>query len=108
MGQEIDLLINYPKAKRNLEERVNNKTEEDREIARITNNKVYQLYTIKKFKPSLRQMEEIFRVNLYITGSRRKSIINKTVNLCMSDGDLYKFLIKNKNILMKGNNKWTM
>jgi|TARA_B110000483_G_scaffold175960_1_gene208088 ubiquinone/menaquinone biosynthesis C-methylase UbiE len=34
MGQEIDLLINYPKAKRNLEERVNNKTEEDREIAR--------------------------------------------------------------------------
>jgi hypothetical protein len=81
------------------------KKAQDREIARITNNKVYQLYTIKKFKPSLRQMEEIFRVNLYITGSRRKSIINKTVNLCMSDGDLYKFLIKNKNILMKGNNK---
>ena len=34
MGQEIDLLINYPKSKRNLDERMNNKTEKDREIAR--------------------------------------------------------------------------
>jgi len=34
MGQEIDLLINYPKTKRNLDERVAQKSEEDRAIAR--------------------------------------------------------------------------
>lgn len=34
MGQEIDLLANYPKAKRNLKERAQNKTEEQRTIAR--------------------------------------------------------------------------
>ena len=34
MGQEIDLLVKYPKAKRNLEERAKNKTEEQRAIAR--------------------------------------------------------------------------
>jgi SAM-dependent methyltransferase len=34
MGQEIDLLINYPKAKRNVEARGQEKTEEDRAIAR--------------------------------------------------------------------------
>jgi 2-polyprenyl-3-methyl-5-hydroxy-6-metoxy-1,4-benzoquinol methylase len=34
MGQQIDLLFNYPKAKRNLEERAASKTEADREIAR--------------------------------------------------------------------------
>lgn len=34
MGQEIDLLANYPKTKRNLEERVASKTEADRSIAR--------------------------------------------------------------------------
>lgn len=34
MGKEIDLLINYPKAKRNVEERGANKSEEDRRIAR--------------------------------------------------------------------------
>lgn len=34
MGQEIDLLANYPKAKRNVKERGATKTEEDREIAR--------------------------------------------------------------------------
>lgn len=34
MGQEIDLLVNYPKTKRNIEERGNSKTEEDRAIAR--------------------------------------------------------------------------
>ena len=34
MGQEIDLLINYPKSKRNLKERENQKSEEDRAIAR--------------------------------------------------------------------------
>lgn len=34
MGQEIDLLANYPKAKRNLKERAKNKTEEQRTIAR--------------------------------------------------------------------------
>jgi len=34
MGKEINLLINYPKSKRNLDERQNNKTEEDRAIAR--------------------------------------------------------------------------
>ena len=34
MGQEVDLLKNYPKAKRNLAERLENKSEEDREIAR--------------------------------------------------------------------------
>jgi SAM-dependent methyltransferase len=34
MGQEIDLLINYPKTKRNVEERGATKTEEDRAIAR--------------------------------------------------------------------------
>ena len=34
MGQEIDLLENYPKAKRNLEERLASKNEADRSIAR--------------------------------------------------------------------------
>ncbi|MCB1107765.1 MAG: class I SAM-dependent methyltransferase [Chlamydiia bacterium] len=34
MGQEIDLLINYPKIKRNVKERGATKTEEDRVIAR--------------------------------------------------------------------------
>lgn len=34
MRQEIDLLINYPKSKRNVEERGNEKTEADRALAR--------------------------------------------------------------------------
>jgi len=34
MGKEIDLLVNYPKTKRNLEERLDSKTEADRAIAR--------------------------------------------------------------------------
>lgn len=34
MGQEIDLLVNYPKAKRNVEARGQDKTEADRAIAR--------------------------------------------------------------------------
>ncbi len=34
MGKEIDLLVNYPRAKRNVEDRGQNKTEEDRRIAR--------------------------------------------------------------------------
>ena len=34
MGKEIDLLINYPRTKRNVEERGKEKTEEDRSIAR--------------------------------------------------------------------------
>jgi len=34
MGQEIDLLVNYPRTKRNVEERGATKTEEDRAIAR--------------------------------------------------------------------------
>jgi SAM-dependent methyltransferase len=34
MGQEIDLLVNYPKTKRNVDERGQSKTEEDRRIAR--------------------------------------------------------------------------
>ena len=34
MGKEIDLLANYPKSKRNLDERAASKTEEDRAIAR--------------------------------------------------------------------------
>ena len=34
MGQEIDLLANYPRTKRNVEERGEEKTEEDRAIAR--------------------------------------------------------------------------
>ena len=34
MGKEIDLLKNYPKSNRNLDERANAKTEKDREIAR--------------------------------------------------------------------------
>lgn len=34
MGKEIDLLVNYPKAKRDLDQRADEKTEEDRRIAR--------------------------------------------------------------------------
>ena len=34
MGKEIDLLVNYPKAKRDIKQRGNEKTEEDRMIAR--------------------------------------------------------------------------
>ena len=34
MGKEIDLLVNYPKTKRNLDERLASKTEADRAVAR--------------------------------------------------------------------------
>jgi hypothetical protein len=34
MGKEIDLLVNYPKVKRNVDERGAEKTENDRAIAR--------------------------------------------------------------------------
>ena len=34
MGKEIDLLVNYPKSKRNLDDRADNKTDEQRAIAR--------------------------------------------------------------------------
>ena len=34
MGKEIDLMANYPKAKRNLEQRAAEKTDEERSIAR--------------------------------------------------------------------------
>jgi SAM-dependent methyltransferase len=34
MGKEIDLLVNYPKSKRNLDERAAGKTDEDRALAR--------------------------------------------------------------------------
>lgn len=34
MGKEIDLLINYPKPKRNVDERGATKTDEDRQLAR--------------------------------------------------------------------------
>lgn len=34
MGREINLMTNYPKAKRNITERATEKTEEDRRIAR--------------------------------------------------------------------------
>jgi SAM-dependent methyltransferase len=34
MGKEIDLLVNYPKTKRNLEERIASKTDSDRFLAR--------------------------------------------------------------------------
>lgn len=34
IGREVDLLVNYPKAKRNVEDRGQTKTEEDRRIAR--------------------------------------------------------------------------
>ena len=34
MGKEIDLMINYPKAKRNVDDRGASKTEEDRKLAR--------------------------------------------------------------------------
>ena len=34
MGKEIDLMANYPKAKRNLEQRAAEKTDEERNIAR--------------------------------------------------------------------------
>ena len=33
-GNELDLLANYPKANRNLKERLENKTDSDRKIAR--------------------------------------------------------------------------
>ena len=34
MGKEIDLLLNYPKSKRDLNERLKKKNEKDRAIAR--------------------------------------------------------------------------
>ena len=34
MGTEIDLMVNYPKSKRNLDERAQKKTEQDRQVAR--------------------------------------------------------------------------
>src|SRR3990167_9064443 len=34
MGKEIDLMIHYPKSKRNLDERLQKKTEHDRQVAR--------------------------------------------------------------------------
>ena len=35
MGKEVDLLINYPKSKRNLDERANNKTKSQRGSKKI-------------------------------------------------------------------------
>jgi hypothetical protein len=79
--------------------------EQNREISRIKNNKIYQKYHDQKSKPSLIEMEQIFRINLYMTDFKRKSIVNKTINLCKSDLSIYDFLRKNKKILNKGENK---
>jgi hypothetical protein len=76
--------------------------EQNREISRIKTNKVYQKYFDKKLKPSLIEMEQVFRINLYMTDFKRKSIVNKTINLCKSDLDIYDFLEKNKKIITKG------
>ena len=40
LGKEIDLLRNYPKSKRDLNKRLQEKTQEDREIARKFDDRI--------------------------------------------------------------------
>ena len=50
MGKEINLLKNYPKSNRNINERLESKTEENRNIARKFDNEKYWKNVVKDFK----------------------------------------------------------
>ena len=77
------------------------KIEQNKEISRILDSTIYINYSEFKTKPSYRQMEEIFNVDSYVIGERRKQRIKKVINLCKNNLEIYKFLKKNKQILTK-------
>ncbi len=72
MGQEIDLLVNYPKAKRNIKERGATKTEEDRAIARKFDRRFFDgdrrqgyggyYYNPKYWRPVIPSFQKHFRL----------------------------------------------
>ena len=64
MGKEIDLLINYPKAKRNVEERGATKSEADRAMARKFDKDFFKLLLLDVFfrKPSLAEIYHLLKI----------------------------------------------
>lgn len=77
------------------------KIERDREINRIEKNQAYLNFINSKIKPSYRQMQGIFKVDSYTTLENKKKRMRKVINLCKEHTNIYKFLEKNKKIIMK-------
>ena len=77
------------------------KIEQEKEISKILNSIAYQNYIKYKSQPTYRQMEDMFNIDVYVVGDRRKERIKKVINLCKNNLDVYKFLKKNKQILIK-------
>tara|TARA_Y100001958_G_C21176937_1_gene507533 strand:+ start:283 stop:840 length:558 start_codon:yes stop_codon:yes gene_type:complete len=77
------------------------KIEREREISRIEKNIAYLNYVNSKLKPSFRQMQNIFKVDGYTSAENKKKRIRKVINLCKENTKIYKFLERNKKIIMK-------
>jgi SAM-dependent methyltransferase len=73
MGKEIDLLVNYPKSKRNLDQRLFEKTDEVRDIARLFDKEFFDgdrkygyggfKYFSKYWKPVIPTFKEHFKLD---------------------------------------------
>lgn len=73
MGREIDLLVNYPKTKRNVDERGATKTEEDRAIARKFGKEFFDgdrkngyggfTYQSRFWQPVVPTFQDFYRLN---------------------------------------------
>ena len=72
-----------------------------RKISRIEKNIAYLNYVNSKLKPSFRQMQNIFKVDGYTSAENKKKRIRKVINLCKENTKIYKFLERNKKIIMK-------
>ena len=77
------------------------KIEREREIDRISKNIAYLNYINSKVKPTYRQMQSVFKVDSYTNLDNKKKRIRKVINLCKDDVKIYKFLERNKKIIMK-------
>ena len=77
------------------------KIEREREIDRISKNTAYLNYINSKVKPTYRQMQSVFKVDSYTNLDNKKKRIRKVINLCKDDVKIYKFLERNKKIIMK-------
>lgn len=74
---------------------------QEKEISRIKSNEAFiNFYKFKK-KPSIKQLENIFKVNVYTTEENIKKRIRTVINLCRSNENITNFLEKNKKILTK-------
>ena len=74
---------------------------QEKEISRIKSNEAFiNFYKFKK-KPSPKQLENIFKVNVYTTEENIKKRIRTVINLCRSNENITNFLEKNKKILTK-------